>query len=40
MSQNDGGPTPQNDKSDYEKQLEMYEKAARGEVEEPGAYVH
>lgn len=40
MSQTSGGPTPQNDKSDYEKQLEMYEKAARGEVEEPGAHVH
>lgn len=40
MSQTGGGPTPQNNKSDYEKQLEMYEKAARGEVEEPGAQVH
>ena len=26
MSQTNGGPTPQNDKSDYEKQLEMYKK--------------
>ncbi|MCG2362468.1 hypothetical protein K4Q22_10750 [Staphylococcus epidermidis] len=40
MSQTGGGATPQNNKSDYEKQLEMYDKAARGEVEEPGAHVH
>lgn len=40
MSQTGGGPTLDKDKSDYEKQQEIYEKAARGEIEEPGARVN